>query len=338
MIERARWFLSLLLWCASVQAALPPLLVDGDGDGISDEVDDCLYTPPGIQVNELGCPLLAEDGDADGVADPQDDCPYTPPGAEVDSRGCARDADFDGIANGIDRCGNTALAAVVDTRGCAAGQTPSALAVSRPATVLPEPLTVLASSLRDQVVMTVQIPVASLPLVPAPLAAPPPPSPSESLRTALLAEEQARATGLVSAPALQTPPRPAATEPPPTRTEAPAAAAAPTQPLPESLSESLGFAARSAELSPQATRKLDELAPVLRALANRNAEAYLSVAAFADRHEGTRASRYAIQRSELVRAWLLAHGVPRERIRTSIRVLDAGTSADNRRVEIRSAP
>jgi outer membrane protein OmpA-like peptidoglycan-associated protein len=108
-------------------------------------------------------------------------------------------------------------------------------------------------------------------------------------------------------------------------------------PLPESVSESVLFAARSAELSPTAARKLEALAPALRQLASRSAGAYLSVAAFADHREGGKASQYAIQRSELVRAWLLAHGVPRERIRTSIRVLDAGEAAGNRRVEIRSA-
>ena len=107
--------------------------------------------------------------------------------------------------------------------------------------------------------------------------------------------------------------------------------------MPESVSESLLFAARSAELSAAAARKLESLAPALRQLASRSAGAYLGVAAFADRGEGVKASQYAIQRSELVRAWLLAHGVPRERIRTSIRVLDGGEAAGNRRVEIRSA-
>ena len=131
MTTSARWLLSLSLIAVCARAELPPLIVDGDADGISDEVDECLYTPPGIRVNEVGCPLLAEDGDADGVADPQDDCPYTPPGARVDSHGCALDTDLDGVADGIDRCPATPVGASVDANGCPVGQSP-VLAVPPP--------------------------------------------------------------------------------------------------------------------------------------------------------------------------------------------------------------
>ncbi|TAJ55051.1 MAG: hypothetical protein EPN60_04500 [Nevskiaceae bacterium] len=347
MIERARWFLSLLLLSAAAQAALPPLIVDGDGDGVSDEVDDCPYTPPGIQMNERGCPLHADDGDADGVADPQDDCPYTPPDAVVDAQGCALDADFDGIANGIDRCLNTALGALVDERGCAVGQVPAALLSVRPApppltapppsVPVPAPAAVVTKPAKQVTPQGESLQATPEPLVPltplAPLgisggavsasipAAPalpvvaatqPPPQAraSADLQAALLAEEQSRDARLAGAPAV---------------------------PLPESISESLVFAVRSAELSPAAARKLEALAPALKALATRSASAHVSVAAYADQGEGTKASRYAIRRSELVRAWLLAHGVPAERIRTSIRVLDSGEAAGNRRVDIRTA-
>lgn len=365
MIRRACWFLSLLLLSASVQAALPPLIVDGDGDGVSDEADDCLYTPPGIQVNALGCPRHAEDGDADGVADPQDDCPYTPPGAEVDSRGCALDSDLDGVANGIDRCGSTALAAVVDAQGCAAGQTRLAAAVPRPEAA---PVTAAAAPPVGMTGKSATLPVAAtaLPVLPEPLAplglpvgvGPQPVVPTsagmslplvakadpeaaqtpvsgESLQKELLAEEQARTTSkaVSKTPPTQSPGAEYRVAPVTT-----SGVPAPVAPLPESLSESLVFAARSAELSPPVARKLEALAPALRALASRGADSYLSVAAFSDRREGGVASRYAIRRSELVRAWLLAHGVPKERIRTSIRVLDTGAPEDNRRVEIRSAP
>lgn len=354
MIKRARWIFPLWLLSLAAQAALPPLIVDGDGDGISDEVDDCPYTPPGILINERGCPLHAEDGDGDGVADPQDDCPYTPPGAEVDARGCALDSDFDGVANGVDLCANTALGAVVDTRGCASGQTasarppPTAAAVHPPvlpilpppAAAPPSPPRALAETARSDhpapalAVSKPAVPTASPPTSAAKMPEAPA-QPGESLQAALLAEEQSR----LARPAAAALPAPvtAAAVPVPVEAAAPAAPPPAAPPLPESVSESLLFAARSAELSAAAARKLESLAPALRQLASRSAGAYLGVAAFADRGEGAKASQYAIQRSELVRAWLLAHGVPRERIRTSIRVLDGGEAAGNRRVEIRSA-
>ena len=342
MIKRARWILPWWLLSLAAHAALPPLIVDGDGDGISDEVDDCPYTPPGIQINERGCPLHADDGDGDGVADPQDDCPYTPPGAEVDSHGCALDSDFDGVANGLDLCANTALGAVVDARGCASGQIatarPRSLTSSRVASAPTVPASTPAAVLAPKAIN------APPPAVVTATAAPAVPASagteadqkvevtvpaSEALQAALLAEEQARSSK-PAAPLVAPPP-------PPAGTVATTETASTVPPLPESVSESVLFAARSAELSPTAARKLEALAPALRQLASRNAGAHLSVAAFADHREGGKASQYAIQRSELVRAWLLAHGVPRERIRTSIRVLDAGEAAGNRRVEIRSA-
>jgi outer membrane protein OmpA-like peptidoglycan-associated protein len=355
MTERTRWFLSLLLLSAAAQAALPPLIVDGDGDGVSDEVDDCPYTPPGIQMNERGCPLHA---------DPQDDCPYTPPGAVVDAHGCALDADFDGVANGIDRCLNTALGALVDERGCASGQLPAPLLGARPAPppvttppssapvptrlasqpvqpatappvetlhARPEPLAPLAPLGIAGGAVSVAMPnTPALPLATAQAAVPPSqPQVSPGLQAALLAEEQSRAAKLAGLPA---PAVSATTNPASVSAPAPA----PALPLPESVSESLVFAARSAELSLAAARKLEALAPALKALATRSANAHVSVAAYADQGEGAKASRYAIRRSELMRAWLLAHGVPAERIRTSIRVLDSGEAAGNRRVDIRT--
>ena len=110
------------LFCCAALAARPPLMVDGDADGVSDEIDECPYTPPGVRVNAVGCPLKADDADADGVADQNDDCPYTPAGAVVDAHGCAIDSDLDGIANGIDRCPHTPLGLRVDAQGCAQGE------------------------------------------------------------------------------------------------------------------------------------------------------------------------------------------------------------------------
>ncbi|MBT7590510.1 MAG: hypothetical protein HN561_05500, partial [Candidatus Scalindua sp.] len=61
------------------------LAVDSDGDGVPDDADECPGTPPGVQVNAVGCTV---DSDGDGVTDDVDACPNTPRGAIVDNRGC----------------------------------------------------------------------------------------------------------------------------------------------------------------------------------------------------------------------------------------------------------
>jgi hypothetical protein len=48
---------------------------DEDGDGVPDKKDKCPGTPPGVAVDENGCPL---DRDGDGVPDYKDDCPDQP--------------------------------------------------------------------------------------------------------------------------------------------------------------------------------------------------------------------------------------------------------------------
>lgn len=58
---------------------------DSDGDGVPDEYDQCPGTPPGVEVDEVGCPL---DDDGDGVPNYRDRCPDTTPGAVVDEHGC----------------------------------------------------------------------------------------------------------------------------------------------------------------------------------------------------------------------------------------------------------
>lgn len=59
--------------------------IDSDGDGITDDKDQCPGTPAGVEVDPQGCPL---DSDGDGVYDYLDKCPGTPAGAKVDARGC----------------------------------------------------------------------------------------------------------------------------------------------------------------------------------------------------------------------------------------------------------
>jgi outer membrane protein OmpA-like peptidoglycan-associated protein len=80
--------------------SLPAAVNDGDGDGITDQLDKCPNTPWGSEVDETGCskePVVTRlirkkpdslDMDADGVLDPLDKCPQTPQTAVVDEKGC----------------------------------------------------------------------------------------------------------------------------------------------------------------------------------------------------------------------------------------------------------
>ena len=88
---------------------------DSDRDGVPDRDDLCPNTPPGVIVDETGCPV---DSDGDGVPDGIDACPNTPRGATVDERGCPMDSDNDGVPDGIDQCPNTPAGTQVDEKGC----------------------------------------------------------------------------------------------------------------------------------------------------------------------------------------------------------------------------
>lgn len=72
-----------------------PVVVDTDGDGIADDMDDCPQVA-GLAAFK-GCP----DTDGDGVADAQDDCPQVAGVAAL--AGCP-DADGDGVADAKDKC------------------------------------------------------------------------------------------------------------------------------------------------------------------------------------------------------------------------------------------
>ncbi len=98
-------------------------IADIDGDGISDEFDNCTNTLPAIEVGSDGCDLPPPDEDADGVPDATDECAGTPAGAIVDERGCSstqRDGDLDGVSDAIDECPTTPNAEPVDATGCGA--------------------------------------------------------------------------------------------------------------------------------------------------------------------------------------------------------------------------
>ncbi len=83
---------------------------DKDGDGVSDEKDQCADTPKEAKVDKKGCPL---DGDGDGVLDFQDLCPQVA-GLSA-TKGCP-DKDKDGIGDGDDQCPD--VAGLEALKGC----------------------------------------------------------------------------------------------------------------------------------------------------------------------------------------------------------------------------
>jgi hypothetical protein len=62
--------------------------LDSDGDGVSDDLDQCQETPIGRDVDENGCSDSQIDSDGDGVFDDLDRCPETASGEIVDAYGC----------------------------------------------------------------------------------------------------------------------------------------------------------------------------------------------------------------------------------------------------------
>jgi len=90
---------------------------DGDDDGIPNEADNCLDTPPGAVVDQYGCSV---DTDGDGVSDGLDDCPGTDRRAAgtVDIYGCPVDSDYDAVPDYLDACPYNRVGAHVDSAGC----------------------------------------------------------------------------------------------------------------------------------------------------------------------------------------------------------------------------
>jgi OOP family OmpA-OmpF porin len=83
---------------------------DADGDGVTDDADQCPDTPAGATVNESGC---ENDADGDGVVDRLDQCPDTPAGTAVDEKGCPP------VQEG---CRAPAPGQPIDLEGCATGE------------------------------------------------------------------------------------------------------------------------------------------------------------------------------------------------------------------------
>ncbi len=112
---------------------------DSDGDGVPDRKDECPNTPPGVKVDDKGCPIDTDgdgvpdykddcpteagpanlngcpDKDGDGIADKDDDCPDVPGLAKFN--GCP-DTDGDGVPDSKDKCPDTPKGCPVDSDGC----------------------------------------------------------------------------------------------------------------------------------------------------------------------------------------------------------------------------
>lgn len=98
---------------------------DTDGDGVSNDIDECPNTPKGESVNQFGCAETQIDTDGDGINDNLDLCQETPVGETVDENGCSdsqKDSDSDGIIDDIDECPNSGEGEVVDETGCSDNQ------------------------------------------------------------------------------------------------------------------------------------------------------------------------------------------------------------------------
>ncbi|MDG2397199.1 MAG: thrombospondin type 3 repeat-containing protein [Flavobacteriaceae bacterium] len=99
------------------------LLPDQDGDGVLDRDDLCPNTPADYTygVDENGCGYAQKDDDEDGVPNDKDFCMGTPPGEKVDENGCSElqnDTDQDGVPNKKDKCRNTLIGEKVNEEGC----------------------------------------------------------------------------------------------------------------------------------------------------------------------------------------------------------------------------
>lgn len=103
-------------------AEVKQMVKDTDGDGATDDKDQCPGTPAGVKVDANGCPVPV-DTDGDGVTDDKDRCPGTPAGVKIDANGCPLpvDSDADGVTDDKDQCPGTPAGVKVDAKGCPEG-------------------------------------------------------------------------------------------------------------------------------------------------------------------------------------------------------------------------
>ena len=107
-------------------------LMDSDGDGVTDDIDQCNSTPSGQSVDEDGCSDSQKDSDGDGVTDDLDAFPDDP-SETMDSDGDGVgdnsdafpndasetvDSDGDGVGDNSDACQGTLEGLEVGENGC----------------------------------------------------------------------------------------------------------------------------------------------------------------------------------------------------------------------------
>lgn len=93
--------------------------IDTSRSVIKNSAGECWITAGGIQEKLEACgDMVMVDSDGDGVTDDKDRCPDTPRGAPVDASGCPLDSDGDGVADYMDKCPGTRAGAKVDQDGC----------------------------------------------------------------------------------------------------------------------------------------------------------------------------------------------------------------------------
>ncbi len=335
---------TLLALAASVHAQNPaPLIVDGDGDGVSDEMDDCPYTPPHTPVDARGCPVQG-DADGDGVPDAIDDCPFTPKGARVDAHGCALDSDFDGVPDGIDQCPNTPLGERVDETGCmpgerpgrqkppAAAAAPSSTAPAKPARAAPRSTTSRALDATLDAALSKEVPAADALPVPASPAAgaatpPAPATPASETPPPVIAET----------PAIQAPPAAVAPAPEAAATTIAQPPADALPPLPSALSATLvtvDFPPNSVELAEAGFAQLRETARRIQSTLAANPGTRVVVEGHSLKAESPGLDQ---KRASLVRAFLMSRGVFPDDVSVKSPT-ETTTKANGRQVRVRLVP
>ena len=109
------------------------VVIDEDGDGVPDDVDDCFDTPLNESADAGGCSCSQLDDDGDTIDNCDDICINTPNVVNVvDVHGCACfeiDSDGDGVDDCDDLCFGTRAGVLVDADGCS-------LIVSQPPIVI----------------------------------------------------------------------------------------------------------------------------------------------------------------------------------------------------------
>jgi Thrombospondin type 3 repeat len=113
------------------EIAIAQVDTDGDEDGVSDDVDNCLEVANPDQLDTDGDDAgnaCDTDDDNDTVADAGDNCPFDPNSdqADADRDGagvlCDADLDGDGVPDSADQCVPTPSGQVVNGEGCAIAQ------------------------------------------------------------------------------------------------------------------------------------------------------------------------------------------------------------------------